>query len=223
MEHQPTSIVDILVHEQKMTAKQVKIIEAAIELISENGYAATSTSDIAKRAGVAEGTIFRHYGTKKGLLLSIVDPVIAQFIVPVFAERFVAEVFHTSYIGLQDFLHHFIQNRFAFMQANIPLIKIMVQEFAFHPEIKQAFQTAFKEKVYPEISRTLDYFKEKGEIRGVDTEALCRMIAPTVIGFLFTRFMIQPDKDWDDEAAIAETVQYIMYGITKAEQSKRDS
>lgn len=51
--------------EEGLTEKQKKIIIAAIESFSEKGYAATSTSEIAKKAGVAEGTIFRHYKTKK--------------------------------------------------------------------------------------------------------------------------------------------------------------
>lgn len=50
---------------QDLTPKQAKILQAAVEIFAEKGYAATSTSEIAKRAGVAEGTIFRHYKTKK--------------------------------------------------------------------------------------------------------------------------------------------------------------
>ncbi|MDP4171296.1 MAG: helix-turn-helix domain-containing protein, partial [Bacillota bacterium] len=37
-----------------LTEKQKKIIVAAIESFSEKGFAATSTSEIAKKAGVAE-------------------------------------------------------------------------------------------------------------------------------------------------------------------------
>src|SRR5690554_2141452 len=54
----------------KMTEKQSRIIQAAVEIFSEKGYAASSTSEIAQKAGVAEGTIFRHYKTKKDLLMS---------------------------------------------------------------------------------------------------------------------------------------------------------
>lgn len=66
----------------KMTQKQFKIIEAAIEVFAEKGYAGSSTSEIAQKAGVAEGTIFRHYKTKKDLLLSIVSPMMSKLIAP---------------------------------------------------------------------------------------------------------------------------------------------
>ena len=56
-----------------MTEKQERIIQAALQLFSEKGYAATSTSKVAKAAGVSEGLIFRHFGNKEGLLQAILN------------------------------------------------------------------------------------------------------------------------------------------------------
>jgi len=47
------------------------IINAAVSLFAENGYAATPTSAVAKKAGVAEGLIFHHFKNKAGILLAI--------------------------------------------------------------------------------------------------------------------------------------------------------
>ena len=55
-----------------MTEKQEKILNAALELFSEEGFKATSTSKVAKRAGVSEGLIFRHFKNKDGLLEAII-------------------------------------------------------------------------------------------------------------------------------------------------------
>ena len=54
-----------------MTDKQVKILKAALVLFAEQGYEATSTSKVAKEAGVSEGLIFRHFNSKEGLLNAI--------------------------------------------------------------------------------------------------------------------------------------------------------
>jgi len=51
-----------------MTNKQNNILEAALELFAKQGYHATSTSHIAKKASVSEGLIFRHFKNKEGLL-----------------------------------------------------------------------------------------------------------------------------------------------------------
>ena len=54
-----------------MTSKKENILNAALELFALEGYYATSTSAIAKKAGVSEGLIFRHFKNKEGLLEAI--------------------------------------------------------------------------------------------------------------------------------------------------------
>ncbi len=48
------------------------LLEAALELFAEQGYEATTTAAIARRAGVSEMTLFRHFATKDALLVD--DP-----------------------------------------------------------------------------------------------------------------------------------------------------
>jgi AcrR family transcriptional regulator len=54
-----------------MTEKQENILKAALQLFANEGFHATSTSKVAKQAGVSEGLIFRHFGNKEGLLQAI--------------------------------------------------------------------------------------------------------------------------------------------------------
>lgn len=56
-----------------MTDKQLNILQAALMLFALEGFNATSTSRIAKEAGVSEGLIFRHFGSKEGLLQAVLD------------------------------------------------------------------------------------------------------------------------------------------------------
>lgn len=50
-----------------------KIIDATMSLIRDKGYVATTTKDIAKKAGVNECTLFRKFKTKKDIVLSGVE------------------------------------------------------------------------------------------------------------------------------------------------------
>ena len=56
-----------------MTERKEKILEVALQLFADHGYASTSTSKIAKAAGVSEALIFRHFKSKEGLLQAIMD------------------------------------------------------------------------------------------------------------------------------------------------------
>jgi AcrR family transcriptional regulator len=57
-----------------MTARgdrtQAKLIEATLAVVAEVGYARASTRAIAERAGVAEGTIYRHFADKTALFFA---------------------------------------------------------------------------------------------------------------------------------------------------------
>ncbi|EAD5296161.1 helix-turn-helix transcriptional regulator, partial [Listeria monocytogenes] len=75
-------MLDLTEKETKMSEKQRRIVAASIELFAEKGYAGTSTNEIAKKAGVAEGTIFRHYKTKKDLLMAITMPTLIGGVIP---------------------------------------------------------------------------------------------------------------------------------------------
>lgn len=48
-----------------LPGSQQRILDAPVEAFAEQGYSGRATSEIARRAGVAEGTILRHYPTKK--------------------------------------------------------------------------------------------------------------------------------------------------------------
>ena len=50
-----------------------KIITAAIDLFSKNGYNGVTTEEIAKEAGFSEKTLFRHFQSKQNLLEQAID------------------------------------------------------------------------------------------------------------------------------------------------------
>jgi AcrR family transcriptional regulator len=199
--------------EVKLSEKQVNILKAAIEMFAEKGYASTSTSEIAKRAGVAEGTIFRHYKTKKDLLISIVSPVMTKVIVPFFARNIVKDIFDQKYQSYEDFIRALIWNRYEFAKTYLPIIKIIIQEMAFHPEIKETYQMVFQQHVWPKFLEIVKYFQRKGELVELPSETIIRFTMTTIIGFFMTRFIIAPEQNWDDEKEIEHTVQLLMNGL----------
>jgi len=54
------------------------ILRAARRLFAERGYAATSINDIAEEAGVAIQTIYARLGSKRGMLLGLIDLIDAE-------------------------------------------------------------------------------------------------------------------------------------------------
>ncbi|HAM79547.1 TetR/AcrR family transcriptional regulator [Ornithinibacillus bavariensis] len=56
------------------------IIDAAVDVIAENGYHGSQVSKIAKKAGVADGTIYLYFKNKEDILVSVFEEKMGQFI-----------------------------------------------------------------------------------------------------------------------------------------------
>ncbi|MGK5682516.1 TetR/AcrR family transcriptional regulator [Actinoplanes sp. URMC 104] len=53
-------------------ARREQILSVAVRLFGESGYAAVSTTDVARAAGVARGLVNHYFGTKKDLYLEVI-------------------------------------------------------------------------------------------------------------------------------------------------------
>src|SRR6266853_1948302 len=65
-------------HPRNRSGKQKALISAATSLFARRGYEATTTREIAARAGCAEGLIHKYFGGKSGLLFNIVKLHVAE-------------------------------------------------------------------------------------------------------------------------------------------------
>lgn len=199
--------------EEKLTDKQIKIIQAAVEIFAEKGFSATSTSEIAQKAGVAEGTIFRHYKTKKDLLISIVAPTMSKMVAPFLLREF-HRVFDAEYERFEDFLRVVMRNRLEFAMKNVSVIKILLHEIPFHPELRIQFMKNIFPQVAERLERIVTHFQDRGELIEMPPFTLMRMVATAMAGYILTRSLIMPEHNWNDDEEIERTVQFIMRGLT---------
>jgi TetR/AcrR family fatty acid metabolism transcriptional regulator len=59
--------------------KHGRILQAAIAVFAENGYFNSRVADIAKRAGVADGTIYLYFKNKEQILMAAIDFAFSSF------------------------------------------------------------------------------------------------------------------------------------------------
>lgn len=97
---------------EKSAARREAIVAAALEEFTARGFAAARLDDVAKRAGVAKGTIYLHFRDKEALFQEIVAtmlvPLIAvlespppadmpiRLVLQRFADLFIREVYSTN-------------------------------------------------------------------------------------------------------------------------------
>lgn len=63
-----------------LSLKQRRVLLSSLKLFSEIGFENTTSSLIAERAGVSEGTVFSYFKTKEGILEAILSTFLEQVI-----------------------------------------------------------------------------------------------------------------------------------------------
>lgn len=199
---------------ENLTEKQRSIIKTTALLFMEKGYEATSTKEISKLAGVAEGTIFKQYGTKKELLLEVVSRIMKALVIPVMITG-IDEIIEDEYEKLDDFFYRFIRNRVEVIQDAAPLLRILIQEMPFHKEIRQQLLLNMTDLPY---NRLLDKLKAKNFIIDIPNDELFKLIISTVGGYIITHYIIFPEFFNEiPEKELENLVDFIVRGIRKYE------
>ena len=120
-----------------MAPARLKLLDAALSLIREQGYSATSIDALCARAGVAKGSFFHHFADKQALAVAAADHWSKTT-----SELFAAAPYHAAADPL-DRLLGYIDFRRALIARAIPeftcLVGTMTQEvYQTHPAIRDA-------------------------------------------------------------------------------------
>lgn len=105
----------------KMPAGKKKVLKTALKLFSSNGFHATTTAQIAKRAGVSEGTIYKYFSSKDDLLAKLLRPVIAEIKGNFFGQL-------SGFANLEQLVEFVVNNRLQFIAANFDFVRLIAQE-----------------------------------------------------------------------------------------------
>lgn len=205
---------EVLHEDDSLTDKQRKILVAATEMFAEKGFAATSTNEIAKKAGVAEGTIFRHYKTKKDLLLSIVTPMMVKMLGPIIIKD-LNKVLDKDFEQFEDFVRAMIKNRQEFLEKNLKVVQIILQEIPFHSELREQFIEHIGKKVVNRFIQIIEHYQSKGQIVQLPATTVIRLAASTIMGYFAAKYVI--GVKWNDEEEINQMINFLKKGLAPEE------
>ena len=198
---------------KKKTKKQQAIVEAAIKLFAEKGYANTSTAEIAKVAEVSEGTIFKHYRTKDHLLLSVMLPFIKENF-PSLAQEVLKETLTEQTRTFEEFLKGFLRNRVDFVKANKEIFQVVIKELIYRDDFKNELVSYIAKQAPSILKKVINEFKQRGELIDLPTDEIFNGLFTVLGGFFVTRFVLFNNYDITDED-IDQLVRFIMDGIRK--------
>ncbi|GJM81483.1 hypothetical protein HMSSN139_39790 [Paenibacillus sp. HMSSN-139] len=117
------------------------------------------------------------------------------------------------YERAEDFFRALAKDRLKFVRENMRIIKILIHEVPFQPELLEQVKNLASEIVFRRIEKVILHFQEKGQIVDAPPWRIARTGASIVIGMILVHVLILPDFPFDEEEEIERTVDLLMYGI----------
>jgi len=213
----PTSILSqshpATKRERRKEARPGELLEAALDLFVEKGFAATRVDEVAARAGVSKGTLFLYFPSKEELFKAVVRENIAGRF-----EEWNAEL--ETFVGTtSDVLRYCYQvwwERIGSTKAS-GITKLMLSEAQNFPEIAQFYQ---QEVIMPGqslVRRILERGIARGEFRAINLDyAVYLVLAPMIFLMMWKHSMgaCVPDAlRLTPESYIDTQIDNILHGL----------
>jgi AcrR family transcriptional regulator len=157
---------------RRKEARPAELIEAAIEVFAEKGFAAARLEEVARRAGVSKGTAYLYFPTKEALFKAAIREVVVTRIA--MSEREVEAWQGSSEALLRRTLEHWAQ---LIRSRQGGLLKLIVAEARNFPDLAAWYHAEVGERGHRLLTAVLRRGMEQGEFRRGDFEAMAHIVA----------------------------------------------
>ena len=171
----PSSADSTVRRVRRKEARPGELLDAALSLFVEKGYAATTVEQVAARAGVSKGTLFLYFASKEALFKAVVRADITARLA-VWNEEY--EHFQGSTTDMLRYCYSSWWEHIGSTRAS-GIIKLVLSEASNFPEITQFYQHEVTAPGQLLIRRVLQRGMDGGEFRPLDLDyAVYAVLAP---------------------------------------------
>src|SRR5215813_11604790 len=118
---------------QLIAARRSQILDAATKVFGEKGFHRTTIKDIAKEAGIADGTIYNYFENKTALLLGILDRINET---PQRDEHLA----QAKQGDVREWARHYIRQRYELMHSEYPqIMRVILPELLVNKELRDLY------------------------------------------------------------------------------------
>jgi AcrR family transcriptional regulator len=169
----------ILFKNRPTTEEQTKnrILRAALHLFASKGYDGTTTRDLAASAGVAEGTLFRHFTNKKAILIEVASQGWVEILTDLLTEL--------SEMANYQAVAQVMKRRMLNLPKNVDLFRVCFMEAQFHEELRDRIQKEVIVKMMDVAEAFFQTAMDKGIYRKMNPKIVAQIFLGmfTIAGF----------------------------------------
>jgi AcrR family transcriptional regulator len=157
---------------RRADARPGEIVDAALQVFAEQGFARARLEDVARRAGVTKGTIYLYFDSKEALFRAVVRAKVGSSVT--MGEQFVAS-FRDSAVEL---LGAFIRRYWSSLRdpATARLVRLTFAELGNFPDLFRFYLDEVVDRVHRLIKTIIERGVAAGEFRAVDPDFAARAL-----------------------------------------------
>lgn len=196
---------------RRADARPDEVLDAALSLFIEQGFARTSVEQVAKRAGISKGAVYLYFASKEAILEGLVNRTIAPLSDQLF--QTISDYRGDPIPVLAQFLRMMGQVLGDKRNRAVPLI--VIHEAPAAPHIAALFRKAVLDRTIPAISALLVQGVAGGFIRPVDPEMTARTVVGPILAhlILFEIFGVAPEGGLDLDRLIENHLVILTAGL----------
>ncbi|HEY9860878.1 MULTISPECIES: TetR/AcrR family transcriptional regulator [Trichocoleus] len=162
---------------QSEAETRTRILQAAQRLFSRQGYDGTTTRDLAQAAGVAEGTLFRHFSNKKAILIEVATQGWIEILTDLLTEL--------SEMGSYKAVAQVMRRRMLNLHQNMDMLRVCFMEAQFHPDLRDRIQLEVVDKMTDVAEAFFQTAMDRGVYRPMNPRIVARIFLGmfTIAGF----------------------------------------
>ena len=158
-------------------ARREQIVEAATRVFAQKGFRRATTREVAREAGISEGTIYNYFEDKDALLMAILERLNET-------ERRAEDFEEGMATDFEGFLRDYLSRRMSLIWENREVFRVVLSEMLVNAELRELY---LRRVVEPTMRIAEENFRsrmEQGEVRRTDAPLATRSVAGAVLGVL---------------------------------------
>jgi len=198
---------------RRKEARPQEILDAALSVFAQKGFAATRLEDVAARAGVSKGTIYLYFESKEAVFKALVQEKLASRIGG-FAEM--VRAYEGSSAELLTLL---LRNLGAIVSASelVVLPKIVIAEAGNFPELARMYREEIVSRGLGLLGEIIERGTKRGEFKKIPKEHGARMAAAPLlmIAIWRTTFEAFDEEPYDNQGLVEAHIATLLQGLAK--------
>ncbi len=172
MDRTPDPIQELVV-----AARRKQILDAATQVFAEKGFHRATIKDIARVAGIADGTIYTYFASKTEVLLGILNRLNES------TER-EQQLMPESGRDLRSFFAAYLRQRMTLLWPNAEVFQAVLPEMLVNEELRALYYQQVLVPTFTVAEHSFQAQSATGQIRSIDVALTVRAIAGLLLGLL---------------------------------------